>query len=118
MLLVLKTAAYLSSLKKIYAYQSNGSNSIPPRRQTLREIELQMMLNNDCVVKLYGVFEDIKYIYLMIEYVPGHDLFREIRKRGFFTESAARPVATALVAALKHMHDNEIIHRDLKVRFV
>jgi len=43
-------------------------------------------------------------------------LFDRIIERGSYSEGDARTLIRALVSAVQHLHSQNIIHRDLKVR--
>ena len=45
-------------------------------------------------------------------------MFERLSQRGSFTEEEARNIVKQVGQGLKHMHDNHIIHRDLKVSFL
>lgn len=53
------------------------------------EIDILKNLDHPNILRLYEVFEDKKYIYLVTEYCMGGELFDEILKRKTFTEKDA-----------------------------
>lgn len=46
----------------------------------------------------------------------GGELFDRIVSKTFYTEKEARDLVRTLVGTVKHLHDQNIIHRDLKVK--
>ena len=78
-------------------------------KQTRREIEIQSNLRYGVVVsvmqmltslprhphilRLYGYFHDEKRIFLMLEYASKGELYKQLAKRGRFSESRASRVS-------------------------
>lgn len=56
------------------------------------EIDILKNLDHPNILRLYEVFEDKKYIYLVTELCQGGELFDEILKRKTFTEKDAAVV--------------------------
>ena len=84
--------------------------------QLRREIEIQSHLNHENILKLYGFFWDDKRIYLILEYAPGGELFKELMKsdKKRFTEEKASKYAFQVCNALQYIHTKHVIHRDIK----
>lgn len=84
--------------------------------QLRREIEIHHRLHHPNVVKLFSYFYDSKRIYLVLEYMPGGELFTALQKSegGRFTEARAAHVIRQLAAALHRCHKCCIVHRDIK----
>ena len=48
--------------------------------QLRREIEIQSHLRHKGILRMYGFFWDEKKIYLILEYAPGGELYKELKK--------------------------------------
>eukprot|EP00824_Muranothrix_gubernata_P002596 TRINITY_DN13154_c0_g2_i1.p1 TRINITY_DN13154_c0_g2~~TRINITY_DN13154_c0_g2_i1.p1 ORF type:complete len:374 (-),score=97.59 TRINITY_DN13154_c0_g2_i1:117-1142(-) len=70
----------------------------------------------DCpfIVRLFAAFQDDKKLYMVMEYVPGGELFSYLRNAGRFPQDVARFYAAQIVLAWEYMHKRYIIYRDLK----
>jgi calcium/calmodulin-dependent protein kinase I len=79
-----------------------------------REIDIMKKLDHNNIVKLYEVYEDSKYIYLILELISGGILFDKIVAKKFFTEKEAVPVVRQILEAVNYMHSKGVAHRDLK----
>jgi aurora kinase len=88
-------------------------------KQAKNEVEIQYRLSKKSkyIVKLLDYFKDEDSIYMILEYCPGGNLFDKRQKRfeTRFTESEASYYIYQIAMALKHCHDNGVIHRDIKL---
>lgn len=66
------------------------------------------------IPKLLAYFEDDRYLYLVQEFIEGHDLDHELMKYGAFEEAKIWEILTELLPILKFVHEHKVIHRDLK----
>jgi len=79
-----------------------------------REIEVMNQLDHKNVIKLFEIFDESKYMKLVMELVTGGELFDRIVAKGSYTENDAAGVIFSLCDALNYMHQKKIVHRDLK----
>ena len=47
------------------------------------EIEILKICQHPNIIRLYDIFENIDYIYIIMEYCPGGDLFSYLEQRKF-----------------------------------
>lgn len=55
--------------------------------QLRREIEIQSHLRQRNILRMYGYFYDEKRIYIILEFAPGGELYKQLTSRGHFSES-------------------------------
>ncbi|TNN06565.1 Serine/threonine-protein kinase NIM1, partial [Schistosoma japonicum] len=84
------------------------------RRLLSQEISILESLHHPNIIRLYEVIETFSRLNLIMEYVAGGDLNRRIRKYGKLSEPVGRIVFAQLIAAVNHLHERNIIHRDIK----
>lgn len=66
------------------------------------------------IVELKSSFTDDKYLYLVMEYLPGGDLMNLLIEKDVFTEDQARFYTAEMLLAIESVHKLNYIHRDLK----
>ena len=82
--------------------------------QLRREIEIQAHLRHRNILRMFGYFWDEKRVYLILEYAPKGELYKELTRRGRFSERRGAMYVASLAAALDYMHGKHVIHRDIK----
>jgi len=80
------------------------------------EIEILRSLDHPNIVKYFETYEDEKYLHIVMEYIPGDNLFKVLTEKlsHKLTERQISQIMTCLLKAVLFLHHNGIIHRDLK----
>mmetsp|Transcript_72698 Transcript_72698/g.109651 ORF Transcript_72698/g.109651 Transcript_72698/m.109651 type:complete len:102 (+) Transcript_72698:190-495(+) len=73
-----------------------------------------MQIDHPNVVKLFEIFEDDDYLYMVLELMTGGELFVRIVDRDHFSEKEGAEIIKPIVDALNYCHSMGIAHRDLK----
>ena len=79
-----------------------------------RELTILKTVDHPNIIKLYEVFEDEKYIHIVMEYCSGGELYDRIEKKKKYSEKEAAVLMHKLFHAINHLHTLNISHRDLK----
>lgn len=67
------------------------------------------------IVELKGVnFTDPSYLYFILEYIPGGEMFTLLRDKNSFPANQAKFYAAHIVTIFDYLHSKNIIYRDLK----
>ncbi|CAO4360847.1 unnamed protein product [Caenorhabditis nigoni] len=82
--------------------------------QLEREIEIQSHLQHPNIIRLYNYFWDAKKIYLILEYAPGGEMYKQLTTQKRFTEAMAGKYMYEIADALSYCHRKNVIHRDIK----
>ena len=104
--------------ESLYAVKVIDRKKIKGRTQELLVNEIQIMteIQNPCVLSLIAATKTLSNYYLVLEYCNGGDLEGFIQKRGgYLQESEARLVLRQIVNGLKAIHDQQYMHRDMKL---
>uniref|UniRef100_A0A8C6UT61 Serine/threonine-protein kinase PLK n=1 Tax=Neogobius melanostomus TaxID=47308 RepID=A0A8C6UT61_9GOBI len=103
---------------KVYAAKiiPHSRVSKPHQREKIdREIELHKALSHRHIVHFYHHFEDKENIYILLEYCSRKSLAHILKARKVLTEPEVRYYLRQIVSGLKYLHEQEILHRDLKL---
>jgi len=66
------------------------------------------------IVKMYFSFQDSRFLYFVMEYLPGGDLMNLLIKREILSEAETRFYIAESIQAVQAVHKHGYIHRDLK----
>lgn len=108
-----KNSKFIIALKVLFKSQLQKSNV---EHQLRREIEIQSHLRHPNILRMYGYFHDDKRVYLILEFAPKGELYKELKAQvnGRFGEERAANYIRQLADALKYCHSKKVIHRDIK----
>lgn len=62
----------------------------------------------------FWTHHDERFLYMLMDFVPGGELFSYLRSRGRFSNSAGLFYTSEIVCAIEYLHSKEIVYRDLK----
>jgi len=78
------------------------------------EKRLLERMSSQFITTLYKTFQDAHKLYMVLRFVPGGELFTHLRKAGKFPNDVAKFYLAEIVCALEHLHQHNIVYRDLK----
>jgi formylglycine-generating enzyme required for sulfatase activity/tRNA A-37 threonylcarbamoyl transferase component Bud32 len=86
------------------------------KAQELFEKEAQRLyeLDHPQIPRLYAYFERNGSLYLVQQYIAGHDLKKEVKQRGQFNEGQIIALLQDVLPVLSYVHNYHILHRDIK----
>ena len=104
---------------RLVAIKSINKEKITTERQK-QKIKLETTImkrlskcNN--IVKIFETYETKKHICIVMEYICAGDLLSYIKKRSKLQEPVAKFIFKQIILALKFIHENKIVHRDIKL---
>lgn len=134
---LLLTTSFLVRSKhnlRFYAIKVLSKDKIVKTKQiehTNNEKTILEAIQHPFIINLWGAFQDDSNLYMVMDYVPGGELFTLLRRsnvrlplfslsrrltrvRQRFPDPVAKFYAAEVALALNHLHSLDIIYRDLK----
>jgi len=78
------------------------------------ELKLARKISHRNVCRMYDLSEEEKTAFITMEFVPGENLKRLIKRIGQFSKSKALSIAQQVCEGLAEAHRQGVVHRDLK----
>ncbi|KAH6856348.1 kinase-like domain-containing protein [Chaetomium sp. MPI-CAGE-AT-0009] len=102
---------------KVYAMKSLIKTEMFKKDQLAHvRAERDILAESDSpwVVKLFTTFQDVNFLYMLMEFLPGGDLMTMLIKYEIFSEDITRFYIAEIVLAIDAVHKLGFIHRDIK----
>ncbi|KAI0317401.1 kinase-like domain-containing protein [Amylostereum chailletii] len=81
---------------------------------TNNEQQMLLAVQHPFIINLWGTFQDATNLYMVMDFVPGGELFTLLRRSNRFPDPVAKFYAAEVALALNHLHSLDIVYRDLK----
>lgn len=78
------------------------------------EISVLEELKHPHIIRLYDVFDEAQFYFLVTEKMSGGELFDRIVQKSYYNEKEARDVCKIIFEAMRYCHEHHVAHRDLK----
>jgi len=84
------------------------------QKMLINEMNIMRTVNHACIAKIHSAMQDSKFVYFLLELLPGGEFFNFLQSAGKLSEEKCRFYSAAVVLALGELHRNKIAYRDLK----
>jgi serine/threonine protein kinase len=81
----------------------------------LAEGHLMEQLEHEHIVKFFGALETENHIHLIMEFVDSGSLASVMAKYGVLSERLVAVYLKQVLSGLAYLHENNVVHRDIKV---
>uniref|UniRef100_A0A1B0G632 Protein kinase domain-containing protein n=1 Tax=Glossina morsitans morsitans TaxID=37546 RepID=A0A1B0G632_GLOMM len=85
------------------------------KEKMAQEITIHRSLNHPNIVKFHGFFEDNYNLYIVLELCKNRSMMELHKRRKSLTQYECRYYIYQIIQSVKYLHENCIIHRDLKL---
>lgn len=106
-----KSSGDIVAVKKLKKEEMIKKNQIIHVRT---EKEILKVLDCEYIVKLRASFQDKKYLYLVMDFLPGGDFMSLLMKKDILNEEDSRFYVAEMILCIEAVHKLGAIHRDLK----
>ena len=120
--------------RRHYAIKVVNKDHVVRQKQvehTNNELRMLEIIQHPFIINLWGSFQDASNLYMVMDFVPGGELFTLLRRSNVcipyespehvltpvsqrFPDPVAKFYAAEVALALNHLHNINIIYRDLK----
>ncbi|KAF7495074.1 Maternal embryonic leucine zipper kinase [Sarcoptes scabiei] len=111
---VVKLATHLLTNQKVAIKIINKEKIKKDLFRVKNEITALRALRHKNVAKLLQIIENNQYIFLVLEYCSGGELFDYLVSKSRLTENESRRIIRALILVLAYIHSKGFAHRDIK----
>ena len=66
------------------------------------------------MLALYEIYESNQYIHLVYEIPKDEELFTAVKRSKNYSERTVVKIMKSLLEVIQHLHNNQIVHRDIK----
>jgi len=99
------------AIKCVRKFELNHSQ----RANILKEVQIMRGLDHPGIVQLVSFTESNLHYFLVLELMPGGELFHQIVKLTYFSEDLARHVILQVAQGIHYLHEVKgVVHRDIK----
>ncbi|GAB5358033.1 hypothetical protein AAMO2058_000423900 [Amorphochlora amoebiformis] len=98
----------MKMMKKGEMFKKNQIAHIKAEREVLATAD------NPWIVQLFHSWQDSKFLYMVMEFLPGGDLMGLLIKKDILSESQTRFYMAETALSIRYVHELGYVHRDLK----
>ena len=102
---------------KLYALKTMSKKLLAESdqiEQTITERDLLLKTNHPFLVSARYTFQSDAKIFMVLDYVPGGELFGRLKEESTFSENRVKLYAAEICLGIGHLHKLGFIYRDLK----
>jgi calcium-dependent protein kinase len=90
-------------------------SDVTDEENVFAELEVLKQLDHPNILKLYEVFEEEDFFYVLTEFCEGGEVLKSLKKHKNLNEKTVAQLMRQLFGGLVYMHQRNIVHRDLKL---
>jgi len=98
----------------VVAVKVISRQTVTETTQLRQEVEVLRRISHTNIVRFRDLKKSASHFYLVLEFCAGGDLSQFLRERGKVVEDMARNFLTQIAAGICMLHQENVLHRDLK----
>jgi len=106
-----KKTGQVFAMKVLRKSKIMGRNLV---RYAMTERNLLSYIRHPFIVRLHYAFQTSSCLVLVLQYCSGGSLSSLISREGFLPEAVAKLYLAEIYLAIEHLHDRQVVYRDLK----
>jgi serine/threonine protein kinase len=106
-----KVKGHYWAFKQLKKYEIIKSKQVDHLKN---EVYILNSLSHPFIVKMAGITQDNRFLFIGMEFVAGGELFTYLRKVVRFPKMQASLYAAQVTSMFEYLHSNNVIYRDLK----
>ncbi|XP_041474898.1 mitogen-activated protein kinase kinase kinase 1-like isoform X1 [Lytechinus variegatus] len=104
----------LMAVKQISFCRNNAEDQEETMEEIIKEIKLMATFDHPHIVRLMGATQHDGHFNVFVEWMPGGAVSTLLRDFGAFSNAVTVKYIHQVCLGLAYLHDNKVIHRDLK----
>uniref|UniRef100_A0A6U6NYS6 Protein kinase domain-containing protein n=1 Tax=Zooxanthella nutricula TaxID=1333877 RepID=A0A6U6NYS6_9DINO len=80
----------------------------------VREVGLLQCIQHENIIRYYDFYEDVHFLYVVMELCKGGEVFAKIVEQKRFSEKNSASLGMQMLKAIQYIHHMKIMHRDIK----
>jgi protein kinase X len=81
------------------------------------EKEILSAIKNPFIIRLYWTHHSDQFLYMLLDYIPGGELFSYMRRKGTFDLKTSLFYICEIILAFEYLHSLQIVYRKLKEEY-
>ena len=111
----LATSVLTGKKVAIKCYEQSKLLENKTKKRIIQEIDILKSIKNENIIKIFEIFENDEYLFMVLEYIDNGELLSFLQKNGTFSENKYKIILEQILNSLNYLKHYKILHRDIKL---